>query len=97
MHNAKEDEREQEIRRRDLHWARRWRDGEGRCPRCAGEEFQVDDVESEGRMRYESFKCRDAACGARWKVEFCESALVVMAEGREQDWIELLSLSDLEP
>jgi hypothetical protein len=91
MRNVEEIERQQKIRQQDLRWARRWRDGDAQCPRCAGAEFQIVDVESDGKMRYETFRCRDVACDARWKVEFCESALVVVSEGGDQDWIDLLS------
>jgi hypothetical protein len=97
MQKVEDVELQQKIRQRDLLWARRWRDGDAQCPRCAGAEFQVVDVESQGRMRYESFRCRDAVCNARWKVEFCESALAIVSEGGDEDWIDLLSHSDHDP
>jgi hypothetical protein len=96
MRNVEEIERQRKIRLQDLRWARRWRDGDAQCPRCAGAEFQIVDVESDGKMRYETFRCRDVACDARWKVEFCESALVVVSEDGDQDWIDLLSQPEQE-
>lgn len=81
----------QEERRGDLKWAREWRDGNARCPCCAGTEFDIVDLNADGHMRYETFKCETEACGARWKVEFRESALSLLRDGADGDggWIEL--------
>jgi hypothetical protein len=96
MPNGRQSEPKREFRRRELGWAQRWREGHAQCPCYAGSEFQLVNVESEGRMRYESFRCRDVTCDALWKVEFCESAIAIVREGLEQEWIELLSMTDLE-
>ena len=87
---AKEIEANAQIRRGDLRWAEQWHQGSAQCPRCNGTEFRVVDVEHEGQMRYESFQCKAASCGVRWKVEFRDAALVVMGDaiGCEDDWIE---------
>src|ERR1700722_17358810 len=80
-----------EIRSGDLKWAEQWHNGDGQCPRCAGTEFDVVDVNSEGRMRYETLTCTSKACGARGKVEFRETALSVPRDDGEADgeWVEL--------
>lgn len=80
-----------ELRGADLKWAEQWRNGNGQCPRCGGSEFDLVDVNSEGRMRYETLRCKSYACGAHWKVEFRETALSVLRDDGEADgeWIEL--------
>ncbi len=82
---------QQEVRRGDLKWAREWRDGNARCPYCAGTEFDIVDLNAEGRMRYETFRCKTNACKARWKVEYRETALILLRDDAdcEDDWIEL--------
>jgi hypothetical protein len=75
----------------DLTWAREWFDGNARCPCCAGTEFDIVDLNADGRMRYETFRCETGACRARWKVEFRESALSLLRDGADCEgaWIEL--------
>lgn len=73
-----------------LEWARRWQEGEAQCPRCADTDFELVDTRAEGRMRYETYECRAATCRASWKVEFRETALVVVENARDEaNWIEL--------
>jgi hypothetical protein len=81
-----------------VEWARQWHNGNVRCPRCTLDEFDLVDVQSEGQMRYETFRCNATACGARWKVEFRETALAVLRDDlvSEDDWIELQSLDGLQ-
>jgi len=89
MREAEESERRQQTRRADLEWAQAWHGGCARCPNCGRTEFGLVDLDSDARERYESMTCRD--CGACWKVEFRESAVVILREEADQDdeWIEL--------
>jgi hypothetical protein len=86
---ADEIERKQQVRRADLDWARQWHDGCARCPTCGRTELGVVDLEAEGQLRYESMSCK--GCGARWKVEYRESAVAILREDtdHDDDWIEL--------
>jgi hypothetical protein len=86
MREADDSEHKQQVRNGNIEWARQWRDGNAKCPYCAGTEFDIVDVDSEGRLRYETFKCKVETCAAPWKVEFREVALVVV-DG-EDNWIE---------
>jgi len=87
MREAEQSEQTKQIRRGNLEWAKNWRDGDAKCPCCGGIEFDIVDVESEGRLRYETFRCKAETCLVHWKVEFREAAVVVI-DG-EDDWIEL--------
>ena len=82
----------QQIQPASLEWARRWREGDARCPRCTGTDFELVDFRAEGQMRYETLRCKAAACRASWKVEFREAALAVLEDniGSEGIWIELV-------
>lgn len=94
LREADEIERKRKLRSTDLEWARAWHDGCARCPRCGCTEFGLVDFEADAGVRYESHGCE--GCGARWKVEFREAALVVLREDEEADWIELPLLSERE-
>jgi hypothetical protein len=91
MREAQAKQERQKVRRDDVNWAREWHDGNSHCPRCTGTECDIVDLESEGRMHYETFRCRTDACGARWKVESREAALSFLHDDgdRKDDWIEL--------
>jgi hypothetical protein len=88
MREEQEIAEQQELRRHDLKWAQEWCDGEAHCPRCGGSDFHVVDENSEGRVRYETLRCKTDPCGARWQVEFRETALVILRDDGEDDWIE---------
>jgi hypothetical protein len=94
MREEQETQRKQELHRGDLAWAQQWHDGWTRCPSCGGTDFRVVDLEAEAQLRYEGHSCN--SCGARWKVEFRETALVVLREDSEDDWIDLPPLSERE-
>ena len=87
MREAQEIAEREQVRLRDLKWAERWYQGDARCPRCGGTDFGIPDAKYEERARYESFCC--ISCSTRWRVELRETALIVLDDGRDDDWIEL--------
>ena len=89
MREANEIERKQQFRRADLEWALQWHNGCAHCPSCRGTEFSLADLASEGQLRYKTMSCK--TCGARWKVAYRESAVVIVRDQVDQDdeWIEL--------
>lgn len=86
------DDSDQQQRNAFFEWARQWSDGNARCPICGQDDFNLLDVRAEGQLRYETLRCK--ACDARWKVEFRETAVVVLGgdNGGGDNWIDLKSM-----
>jgi len=89
--------KKEETRRRDLQWARQWYEGHPHCPACGGVEFKIVHTELDLTARCEIFRCKARGCRAHWCVGFWESAVMILREDEEDDWIEFADFDTPQP